>query len=102
MCIRDRIDTHGAVSEPVAQAMADGVRRRLKTDLGVGITGIAGPTGGTEAKPVGTVGLAVSGPGDRSVVRMVRLPGDRTTVRRMAVQAALDLIRRVLTDADYN
>ena len=96
------IDTHGAVSEPVAQAMADGVRRRLKTDLGVGITGIAGPTGGTEAKPVGTVALAVSGPGDRSVVRMVRLPGDRTTVRRMAVQAALDLIRRVLTDADYN
>lgn len=96
------IAAHGAVSEPVAQAMADGVRRRLKTDLGVGITGIAGPTGGTEAKPVGTVALAVSGPGDRNVVRMVRFPGDRPTVRRMAVQAALDLIRRVLTDADYN
>jgi nicotinamide-nucleotide amidase len=96
------IDAHGAVSEPVAQAMAAGVRRRLKTDLGVGITGIAGPTGGTEAKPVGTVALAVSGPGDRNVVRMVRFPGDRVMVRRMAVQAALDLIRRVLTDADYN
>jgi nicotinamide mononucleotide (NMN) deamidase PncC len=70
--------------------------------LGVAITGIAGPTGGTEAKPVGTVALAVAGPGDRQVVRLVRLPGDRTMVREMAVNAALDLIRRVLTDADYN
>jgi len=96
------IAAHGAVSEPVAQAMAEGVRRQLKTDLGVGITGIAGPTGGTESKPVGTVALAVSGPGVRSVVRMVRFPGDRAMVRQMAVQAALDLIRRVLTDADYN
>ena len=54
------IADQGAVSEPVAQAMADGVRRRLKTDLGVGITGIAGPTGGTEAKPVALTYVARS------------------------------------------
>lgn len=96
------IAAHGAVSEPVAGAMAEGARRRLGAGIGVGITGIAGPGGGTEAKPVGTVALAVAGPDDRLVVRTVRLPGDRTMVRQMAVQSALDLIRRVLTGADYN
>lgn len=98
----DLIFEHGAVSEPVAVAMAAGVRERLHADVGVGITGIAGPTGGTEAKPVGTVAVAVAGPGTRRVVRTVRLPGDRAMVRQLAVQTALDLVRRVLTDADYN
>jgi nicotinamide-nucleotide amidase len=93
----DLIAIHGAVSEPVAAAMAAGVRSRLGAGVGVGITGIAGPTGGTEAKPVGTVAVAVSGPGDRSAVRTVRLPGDRTMVRHLAVQTALDLVRLVLT-----
>lgn len=96
------IAAHGAVSEPVATAMAEGVRRTLNADVGVGITGIAGPTGGTETKPVGTVAIAVSGPGDRRVVRTVRLPGDRAMVRQMAVNAALDMVRRVLTSAEYN
>ncbi len=96
------IAAHGAVSDAVAEAMAEGVRRRLNAGLGVGITGIAGPAGGTDAKPVGTVAIAVAGPGDRCVVRTVRFPGDRVMVRQMAVRAALNLIRRVLTDADYN
>jgi len=96
------IAMHGAVSEPVAEAMADGVRRRLNAGVGVGITGIAGPTGGTDTKPVGTVVFAVVGPGERRVVRTVRLPGDRAMVRQIAVQTAMDLVRRVLTDADYN
>jgi nicotinamide-nucleotide amidase len=99
---RDLIEAHGAVSEPVAAAMAAGVRVRLQAGIGVGITGIAGPGGGTDAKPVGTVAIAVAGPGDRRVVRTLRLPGDRAMVRQLAVQAALDLVRRMLTDADYN
>lgn len=96
------IAEHGAVSEPVAIAMAAGVRDRLHAGVGVGITGIAGPTGGSTAKPVGTVVVAVAGPGDRRVVRTVRVPGDRAMVRQLAVQTALDLVRRVLTGADYN
>lgn len=91
------IAAHGAVSEPVAEAMAAGARRAMNAGVGVGITGIAGPTGGTEAKPVGTVCLAVAGPGDRHIVKTVRLPGNREMVRQMAVNAALDLVRRVLT-----
>jgi nicotinamide-nucleotide amidase len=90
------IVAHGAVSEPVAEAMAQGARRVMNAGIGVGVTGIAGPTGGTEAKPVGTVCLAVAGPGERHVVRTVRLPGDRAMVRQMAVNAALDLVRRAL------
>lgn len=96
------IAAHGAVSEPVAVAMAEGARRVMKAGIGVGVTGIAGPTGGTEAKPVGTVCLAVAGPGERRVVKTLRLPGDREMVRQIAVQSALDLVRRVLTAADYN
>lgn len=96
------IDIHGAVSEPVAEAMAEGARLRLNAGIGVGITGIAGPAGGSEAKPVGTVVMAVAGPADRRVVRTVKLPGDRAMVRQMAVNAALDMVRRVLTGADYN
>lgn len=92
------IAAHGAVSEPVAEAMAEGARRAMRAGIGVGITGIAGPTGGTDAKPVGTVCLAVAGPGERRVVRTARFPGDRAMVRQMAVQTAMDLVRRVLTD----
>ncbi|MFI5177164.1 MAG: competence/damage-inducible protein A [Vicinamibacterales bacterium] len=85
---------HGAVSEPVALAMAGGVRQKLGADVGVAITGIAGPTGGSEAKPVGTVVVALSGPS--SVARTYRFPGDRRTVRAHATAAALDMIRRAL------
>jgi len=88
---------HGAVSEPVARAMAEGVRRTLGSDYGVGVTGIAGPGGGSEEKPVGTVHLAVAGPDDGDVHhRKLRLPGDRDRVRRFSAQLALEMLRRRL------
>jgi nicotinamide-nucleotide amidase len=87
---------HGAVSEPVAEAMAVGARLAVGADVGVGVTGIAGPGGGTTEKPVGTVCFAIVGPQGRRIMRTVRLPGDRAMVRRMATRTALDLLRRVL------
>ena len=93
----EMIAGHGAVSEPVARAMAEGVRRTLRSDWGVGITGIAGPGGGSEEKPVGTVHLAVAGPRDGEVEhRHIRLPGDRNRVRRFATQIILEMLRRRL------
>ena len=86
---------HGAVSEPVAAAMAEGVRRRLSVNIGVGITGIAGPGGGTPDKPVGTVCLAVAGPADTRPRRTI-FPGSRPEVRARAVQAALFMVRQRL------
>jgi nicotinamide-nucleotide amidase len=89
------IDVHGAVSEEVARAMAEGARRAAGTDLAVAITGVAGPDGGTPEKPVGLVFLALTGAvGDR--VRRVQFPGDRDRVRRQAAQAALEMIRRAV------
>jgi nicotinamide-nucleotide amidase len=92
------IQTHGAVSEPVAEAMAEGIRQRARTDIGVGITGIAGPDGGTPAKPVGTVCIAVAGPWGLSV-RTRLFSGDREMVKFMASQGALDDVRRALLRA---
>ena len=86
---------HGAVSEPVAEAMAVGARR-AGADVGVGVTGIAGPGGGTADKPVGTVCFAVVAPEGRRIVRTVLLPGDRAMIRQMATRTALDLLRRAL------
>lgn len=91
------IAEHGAVSEPVAAVMAANVRRRAGVEIGVGITGIAGPGGGTEAKPVGTVAIALAGPGaDDAYVRTFRFAGDRWRVKFQASQTALDLIRRAV------
>jgi len=94
---------HGAVSEEVARAMAAGVRARLGSDYGVAVTGIAGPGGGSEAKPVGTVHLAIAGPpapGRPEIEhRPLRLPGDRDRVRWQASQLALDMLRRRLLAA---
>ncbi len=86
---------HGAVSEPVARALAEGARRTAGASWGIGITGIAGPGGGTPEKPVGTVHLALAGPGGtEAVARLYR--GDRERVRRAATFEALDLLRRAL------
>lgn len=92
------IRVYGEVSEPVALALARGARSRFATTWGVGITGIAGPTGGTPDKPVGTVHIAVSGPhGDHH--RKLFWPAPRPMVKWFSTQAALDLLRRtMLTD----
>jgi nicotinamide-nucleotide amidase len=92
------VAAHGAVSEPVAVAMASGVRVKLAADVGVAVTGIAGPDGGTEAKPVGTVVIAASGTID--AVRTFRFLGDRQMVRLQSVVAALDMVRRKTSEAD--
>jgi nicotinamide-nucleotide amidase len=91
------IGVHGAVSEPVAAAMARGARTRLAADIGVGITGIAGPDGGTPQKPVGTVAIAVSGPGEAEQVRTFSFPGGRAQIKYQSAQMALDMVRRALT-----
>ncbi len=91
------IASAGAVSEPVAQAMAQGARTRYGTDFGIGITGVAGPGGGTAEKPVGTVHIAVAGPGGDEVEHVRRrFPGDRQRVRRQSSQLALEMLRRIL------
>jgi len=90
------IERHGAVSPEVAEALADGARVRLDADVGVGVTGVAGPGGGTEEKPVGLVCLSVTGPGDAVLTRSVNLPGGRADVRDRATTVALHLVRRAL------
>jgi nicotinamide-nucleotide amidase len=92
------IAAHGAVSEPVAIAMAQGALNRFEADTAVGITGIAGPGGGTAEKPVGTVCFSVALAGREPVVRTLRLPGDRTDVRERATTVALHLLRRELLE----
>lgn len=89
------LQLHGAVSRPVAEALAEGIRRRSGATFGVGITGIAGPTGGTEQKPVGLVYIALEGPRD-TVVLEKRYFGEREIIRWQATQSALDLVRRTL------
>jgi nicotinamide-nucleotide amidase len=84
---------HGAVSAEVAEAMAEGVRRRLGADVAVAVTGVAGPGGGTEEKPVGLVHLHVSGPGG-SRARTLDVPGDREQIRARATVTALHLLRQ--------
>ncbi|HKV24067.1 MAG TPA: competence/damage-inducible protein A [Candidatus Acidoferrum sp.] len=86
------IQAKGAVSPEVAIALADGIRRRVGSTLGVGITGIAGPSGGSEEKPVGTVHIALAHAGEVNE-RGIRFPGDRESVRWQASQAALDMVR---------
>ncbi|HVZ77570.1 MAG TPA: competence/damage-inducible protein A [Gemmatimonadaceae bacterium] len=89
------LQAHGAVSEPVVRAMASGARARTGADIGVGITGIAGPGGGTPGKPVGLVWLGVDVGGQVHVAEM-HAWGDREEVRQRAAQAALNLVRRTL------
>src|SRR6266852_6092910 len=86
---------HGAVSAEVAEAMAQGIRKRSKTDFGLSVTGIAGPGGGSEEKPVGLVYIALADE-VQTKSRKLQIPGDRQLVRWRASQAALDLLRRRL------
>jgi len=95
----DLIATHGAVSEPVARAMAEGIRRTAHTTWGLATTGIAGPSGGSPDKPVGTVHVAAAGP-TGTTHRLLRLPGDRARIQGWSVAATLELLRRqLLADA---
>ena len=94
----DLLREHGAVSEPAALAMAQGIKARARAGIGVGVTGIAGPTGGTQEKPVGTV--VVSAVTDaESRVRTFRFFGEREQVKFQASQAALDMVRRMLRES---
>jgi nicotinamide-nucleotide amidase len=90
------IERHGAVSCEVAEALADGAREKLGTTLGIGLTGIAGPGGGTEDKPVGTVWFSVVHSDGRRLTRSVLLPGGRADIRDRATTVAMHLLRRVL------
>ena len=89
------IDQHGAVSREVAAAMAEGIRKRCVSSYGVGITGVAGPGGGSEQKPVGLVYIALAGEEGTQVVER-NFPGDRKRIRQFATQQALEMIRRAL------
>lgn len=92
---RDVLDTHGAVSEPVARAMAEGVCRACATEYGIGITGMAGPEGGTPDKPVGLVYAAIASPGE-TVINERRFRGDREAVRERSAQCAMYNLWRAL------
>ena len=95
------IETHGAVSEPVAEAMASAMARGAGVDFAVGITGVAGPTGGTPEKPVGMVVIAAAWARDGQMetrVRTFNFVGGREMVRFQASQAALDMVRRWMTE----
>jgi nicotinamide-nucleotide amidase len=90
------IERHGAVSPEVAAALANGARARFQADFGIGITGIAGPGGGTEEKPVGTVCLSVAGAGGERWDRTVLLPGDRQMIRERTTTVTMHGLRRLL------
>lgn len=94
------IQTHGAVSEPVAEAMAAGALQRFGADTAVAITGVAGPAGGTADKPVGTVCFTVLLDDGRTLTRTLRLPGNRSDIRERSTTVAMHLLRRTLRGAD--
>jgi nicotinamide-nucleotide amidase len=95
------IERHGAVSLEVAEAMADGALARFEADTAVAITGVAGPGGGTEAKPVGYVCWAVKLADGSKLVRDARLPGDRAEVRDRSTTVGMHLLRRTLRGEDF-
>jgi nicotinamide-nucleotide amidase len=97
----DLIERHGAVSPEVAEAMADGAIERFGADLGVGVTGIAGPDGGTPEKPVGYVCICVKVEDGPMIARDPVIPGDRHDIRDRACTVALHLIRRLLIGEDF-
>jgi len=90
------IEKHGAVSEPVARAMAEGTRTGAGSTYALATTGIAGPTGGSDEKPVGTVYVALAAAEASAIVKKFFFPTDRHTFKQLATQTALDLLRRKL------
>ena len=92
------IDKYGAVNEAVARAMAEGARTRAASTHGLATTGVAGPTGGSDEKPVGTVYIALASEGSETVARKLFYPTDRETFKQLTAQAALDLLRRRLLE----
>ncbi len=90
------IEKHGAVSEPVARAMAEGAQKRARSSYGLATTGVAGPDGGSDEKPVGTVYVALASARSDTVVKKFFFPTDRETFKQLAARAALDLLRRKL------
>src|SRR5262249_51684563 len=96
---RDLIAAHGAVSEPVAEAMADGARKRFGADTAVAITGVAGPGGGTDEKPVGTVCFTVKLVDGDTFTRTMQLPGNRSDIRERSTTVAMHMVRRALSRA---
>ncbi|WP_167322943.1 competence/damage-inducible protein A [Rhodococcoides kroppenstedtii] len=93
------IDEHGAVSEPVAARMAEGALHRVGADVAVSTSGVAGPGGGTESKPVGTVCFGMAVAGRPTITRTLRLPGDRANVRALSVTVAMHMLADALGDA---
>jgi len=92
---QDLLEVYGSVSEPVAKALAEGIRQRCGTTLGIGVTGVAGPTGGSAEKPVGLVFHALASEGGTEVIKR-NFTGDRARIRWYASQQALDMVRRKL------
>jgi nicotinamide-nucleotide amidase len=93
------IETHGAVSAEVAEALAAGAQRRLDADVGVGITGVAGPGGGSEEKPVGLVWISVALGGREPHTRSINFPGGRADIRDRSTTVAMHLVRRALSES---
>ncbi|MGD1889685.1 MAG: competence/damage-inducible protein A [Cyclobacteriaceae bacterium] len=93
--LEETLSNHGAVSEETIRAMAEGVRERLKTDFGVATSGIAGPGGGTPDKPVGTVWIAVAGPGE-TVAKKILLSNNRLVNIRRSTVVALNMLRKLI------
>jgi nicotinamide-nucleotide amidase len=91
---KDLIEKHGAVSEPIARAMAEGARARARSTYALATTGIAGPTGGSEEKPVGTVYVALAFAEEETIVKRFFFPSDRETFKELTAQASFDLLRR--------
>jgi nicotinamide-nucleotide amidase len=96
----ETIRRSGAVSEPVARAMAEGIRRLARVDVGIAITGIAGPDGGTAEKPVGTVFVGLAVEGNETVVERFSFPGGRNRIKFFSSQAALNMLRLRMLKGD--
>jgi nicotinamide-nucleotide amidase len=90
------IEKHGAVSEEVVRAMAEGARTRARSTYALSTTGIAGPSGGSPEKPVGTVYIALAAADSETIAKKFFFPSDRETFKQLASQVALDLMRRKL------